>query len=173
MNSRSCERINGFHVNTEKLRDWLELMAIFGVIASLIFVGLEMRQSQRIALSAAYQARADSSMVIRMAAVESEALQSANAKRRQGQGFEDMSPEEHSAIVGLMAGNLIYLENMHYQYINGFISEEHWQTNLVELMGLLSRNAEWRHQTLQSCGYYRQSFCAEIKAAVERIESGK
>ena len=112
-------------------------------------------------------------MVIRMAAVESEALQSANAKIRQGQGFEDLSPEEHSAVVDLMAGNMIYLENMHYQYINGFISEEHWQTNRAELMGLLSRNAGWRRQQLENCGYYRQSFCAEIEAAVERIESGE
>jgi hypothetical protein len=158
-------------VNTTKFRDWLEIIGIFGVIASLIFVGLEMRQSQKIALSAAYQARSDSSMVIRMAAVESEALQSANGKFRQGQGFEDLSPEEHSAVLGLMAGNMIYLENMHYQYFNGFISEEHWQSNRAELVQLLSRNIEWRRRQLDNCRFYRQSFCAEIKAAVERIES--
>ena len=160
-------------MNTAKFRDWLEVIAIFGVIASLIFVGLEMRQSQNIALSAAYQARADSSMIIRMAAVESEAIQAARGKFSQGQGFEDLTPEEQSAIYSLMAGNMIYLENMHYQYVNGFITEEHWQTNLVELEQLLRSNAEWRRRQVEYCAVYRESFCAEIKAAIERIESGE
>jgi len=160
-------------MNTVKFRDWLEIIGIFGVIASLVFVGLEMRQSQRIALSAAYQARADSSMVIRMAAVESETLQSAKAKIRLGQRFDKLTPEELSAIEDLMAGNMIYLENMHYQYVNGFISEEHWKSNRAELMGLLSRDDGWRHREIEYCHYYRESFCAEIKAAVKQIESGE
>ena len=102
-------------MNSGSFREWLEVIGVFGVIASLIFVGLEMRQSQKIALSAAYQARSDSSMMIRMAAVESAALQSANGKLRRGQEFEDLTPEELSAVIDLMAGNMIYLENMHYQ----------------------------------------------------------
>ena len=158
-------------MDSAKLNDWMQVGGIFALVASLIFVGLEMRQSQKIALSAAYQARADSSMVIRMAAVESEALQSAKGKFRQGQGLENLSPEELSAVLDLMAGNMIYLANMHYQYVNGFISEEHWQTNRAELTSLLSRDAEWRGRQLEICGFYRQSFCAEIKAAVERIET--
>jgi hypothetical protein len=159
-------------VNPQKLKDWLEVLGIFGIIASLVFVGLEMRQSQEIALSAAYQARSDSSMEIRMAAVSAEALQSAFGKFRQGQDFADLSPEELSAVLGLMAGNMIYLENMHYQYVNGFISEEHWQTNRAELQAVLSRNAEWRRNELENCRFYRESFCSEIKDAIGRIESG-
>jgi len=112
-------------------------------------------------------------MVIRMAAVESESIQSANGKLRQGKGFEDLSSEELSAVLDLMAGNMIYLENMHYQYINGFIDEEHWETNRAELRQLLNRDAGWRNRQLEFCQYFRESFCAEIKAAVERIESSK
>lgn len=160
-------------MTTEKIRSWLEIIGIFSVVASLIFVGLEMRQSQKIALSAAYQARADSSMAIRMAAIESEALQSAWAKFRSGHGFDKLSPEERSAVESLMAGNMIYLENMHYQYINGFISKEHWQTNRAELTGLLRQDAQWRAGEIENCAYYRESFCAEIKAAVAQIESGE
>jgi len=160
-------------VTSGKLKEWLEIIGIFGVIASLVFVGLEMRQSQKIALSAAYQARSDSSMVIRMAAVESETLQSANGKLREGKEFEDLSPEELSAVIDLMAGNMIYLENMHYQYVNGFISEEHWETNRAELRQLLGRNAGWRRRQIENCRFFRESFCAEIQSAVDRIESGR
>jgi hypothetical protein len=62
---------------------------------------------------------------------------------------------------------------MHYQYLNGFISEEHWQMNLTELELLLRSNAAWRERELEFCPVYRDSFCAEIKAAVARIESGE
>lgn len=160
-------------MNSEKFREWLEIFGIFGIIASLLFVGLEMRHSQKIALSAAYQARSDSSMVIRMAVVESEALQSANGKLRQGKAFDDLSPEELSAVIALTSGNMIYLENMHYQYVNGFISEEHWETNRAELRQLLGRDKEWRQRQLAFCRFFRESFCAEIRDAVERIESGQ
>ena len=151
-------------MNSEKFREWLEIFGIFGIIASLLFVGLEMRQSQKIALSAAYQARSDSSMVIRMAVVESEALQSANGKLRQGKAFDDLSPEELSAVIALTSGNMIYLENMHYQYVNGFISEEHWETNRAELRQLLGAiknggNGNWRFAVFQRVVLCRNTGC--------------
>jgi len=40
-------------VNSEKLNDWLQLIGMAGIIGSLIFVGLELRQSQRVALNEA------------------------------------------------------------------------------------------------------------------------
>jgi len=157
------------NIDTSKFREWLEVIGIFGVIMSLIFVGLEMRQSQEIALSAAYQARADSSMEIRMAALESESLQTANAKLREGQGFESFTPEEYSAMTALMGGNLVYLENMHYQFINGFITKEHWETNRAELRGLLNRDKSWGERQLEACQYFRESFCAEMQAAMRPL----
>ncbi len=45
-------------MDTAKLNDWMQVIGIFAVVASLIFVGLQMKQTQEIALSAAYQARA-------------------------------------------------------------------------------------------------------------------
>ena len=39
------------------LDTWIQLIGIIGIIASLLFVGLEMRQSQKIALAAQQQER--------------------------------------------------------------------------------------------------------------------
>jgi len=36
-----------------RLNEWLQVAGLFGVIASLMFVGLQMKQQQEIALSAA------------------------------------------------------------------------------------------------------------------------
>ena len=44
-------------MNKINLDTWIQLLGMLGVIASLIFVGLEMRQSQRIALVSQMQER--------------------------------------------------------------------------------------------------------------------
>ena len=41
---------------------WIQLLGMVGIIASLIFVGLEMRQTQRIAIAGQQQARASANM---------------------------------------------------------------------------------------------------------------
>ena len=38
-------------MNKAKLRDWLEIVGIFAVVVSLVFVGLQMRQTQQIAIA--------------------------------------------------------------------------------------------------------------------------
>ena len=158
-------------MDSAKLNDWMQVVGIFALVASLIFVGLEMRQSHRIALSAAYQARADSSMNLRMSPLESETLQSAMASIYiQGKSLDQLSPEEYIVLRGRWNAQMAYLENMHYQYLSGFIAEEHWQTVRSELTGTLSRFPEWRREVLANCSRFRDSFCAEIQAAVERIK---
>jgi hypothetical protein len=63
-------------------KDTAELIGIAAIVASLIFVGLQMKQTQEIALSAAYQSRADSSLHIRAMPLESPELLSAITKLR-------------------------------------------------------------------------------------------
>ena len=48
-------------MNTEKLRDWLQIGGLFGVIASLVFVGLQMKLDRQIALSGVISVAAESS----------------------------------------------------------------------------------------------------------------
>jgi hypothetical protein len=38
---------------------WIQLIGMLGVLGGLVFVGLEMRQSHRIALAAQHQARSN------------------------------------------------------------------------------------------------------------------
>ena len=54
-------------MNIEKL---INVVGVLGVIASLIFVGLELRQSQQIALVAAAQARLDALAAPRLAVLQ-------------------------------------------------------------------------------------------------------
>jgi len=58
-------------MDSSKLNDWMQVVGIFAVVASLIFVGLQMKQSQDIALAAQYQARAEAAQNMMMSMQES------------------------------------------------------------------------------------------------------
>lgn len=57
-------------MDSAKLNDWLQVLGMFAVVASLIFVGLQMRQDHEIALSAIYQARAQMTIDINLASTD-------------------------------------------------------------------------------------------------------
>ena len=42
---------------TEKINDWLQIVGMVGIIGSLIFVGLQLKQSQDIAVAGQNQER--------------------------------------------------------------------------------------------------------------------
>jgi len=154
-----------------KISDWLQIVGLFGVIASLLFVGLQMKQTQDIALSAAYQARSDSSLAIRMAPLESEHLLSALTKIRMGQA-DELTPLEMTAKNNWYGSELIYVENVHYQYISGFVSEEQWNTNFEELKMIFS-DPEMRETVDQIGPVLRESYFSEIKRAIAELDSNR
>ena len=67
-------------VDTSKINEWLQVVGMFGVIASLVFVGLQLKQTQQIALSNTYQARNDATVESLVAAMGSPEFLSASAK---------------------------------------------------------------------------------------------
>lgn len=46
--------------NLDELNDWLQVVATIGVIASIIFLGLELRQNSDLMKAQIYQSRMDS-----------------------------------------------------------------------------------------------------------------
>lgn len=112
-------------MNSNPKRDWLQIIGQFGVVASLIFVGLQMKQDQEIALSAAYQARTATLIEFLTTLATDEVTRSALVKITTG--TSDLTPEERvAAIVISMAGREL-MQNSHYQYSQGYLDEEHWQ----------------------------------------------
>ena len=124
-------------MDSTKLNHWLQIIGIFGVIASLIFVGLQLKQSHEIAVSAAYQARADAANDINLTALNTPEFTSAFAKVM-ARDYESITPEELVAYETYLGANILMYENQHQQYLMGFLPEEHWSRNLAELHCLLS-----------------------------------
>lgn len=119
-------------MNSTRLKDWLEVIGIFAVFASLIFVGLQMRQTHKISLSQAYQSRTSAAAEWNSALAANPAALSALRKAANG-AENDISDEEHDALRRSLHGVIYLYDNAHYQYQQGFVSDEFWATTRASL----------------------------------------
>lgn len=107
----------------------VQLLGMLGIIISLIFVGLEMRQSQRIAIAGQYQARAAMNAASIQAAIEAGIDFSAQSRLSQSNLTSEEQVQQRNFT------NLAYtrIENDYYQYQQGLIDEETWEKKLFSI----------------------------------------
>jgi hypothetical protein len=168
-------------MDSAKLNDRIQVVGIFAVVASLIFVGLQMKQSHEIAVADQYQDRADAALDFYLALMQSD-----QALTMTGKDFSDavksgrapvpiMNSLESEGPEGVAMRHLIYrsyitkLDNYHFQYENGFLSEEAWQAFRLRLKLLLSRDI-YAALYSQMSGQFRPSFhdiCSQIMAEID------
>ena len=156
-------------MDSAKLNDWMQVVGIFAVVASLVFVGLQMQQSHKIALSAAYQSRA--AMVIEMTSARA-ANENGLAAWRAGDSasIDALSPLEVQAGTLLALGLLTAYDNALYQHESGFVSDEFWVTVREDLKGamrmlFLRRYFEARRYRMRS------SFEAVFDEIIKELDS--
>ena len=141
-------------MDQHKLSAWLQIVGMFGVIASLLFVGLQMKQSHEIARSATYQARSQMAVDQFLAASGNPQFTSATAKLYSGE-FDTITPEELVALEYDFAANVVIWENQYYQFESGFFPEEHWLKNFKDMKCMFSSPI---HQGLLEGWDFRPSF---------------
>ena len=137
-------------MNIEKvsLDSWIQLMGMLSVLAGLVFVGLEMQQSQRIAIAGQQQERASEEMQNFRSFLEA-GYDLDFIARQEGNIFEEMTSEE--SIARRSFGQIYWYvaENDFIQYQNGLMSDEVFEAkkrNVEYLLGLcdLRDIFEWR-----------------------------
>ena len=114
-----------------KVNAFIQLFGIFGIIDSLLFVGLKMRQLQQIAIAGHYQARASMNAASIQAAIEAGIDFSAQS----GLSKSSLSPEEQVQQRNFTNPAYTRIENDYYQYQQRLIDEETWAKN-YSLSGL-------------------------------------
>lgn len=119
-------------MDSGKVNEWLQIIGTFGVVASLIFVGMQMKQTQEIALANTYNARASLTVEANSNVIGTPQHFSARAKIYSGRRNE-LTAEEYVAMLHELYSFLTMLENNHYQYEMGFLPEEHWRKNLADM----------------------------------------
>ena len=107
---------------------WIQLLGMVGIIASLIFVGLEMRQTQRIAIAGQQQARASANMDLLNAFIESGFDHQAIVW--DGTFDYDLSGEEIIFRNSLHSAWHMY-ENDFYSYTQGLMDDSTWSAKLA------------------------------------------
>jgi hypothetical protein len=152
-------------MNSQKINDWLQIVGLFGVIGSLIFVGLQLRQTQAIALSETYYNRTATSIDMNVGVLSSPEALSGISKIYRNE-FDELTMPEAVALEYLIANSLTTLENNHLQYQAGFLSQEHWDKNLKELDCTLTVPL---FREVATYWNFRDSFSALIADAMQKI----
>lgn len=152
-------------MNSQKLNDWLQIVGLFGVIGSLVFVGLQLKQTQAIALSQTYQNRTATTVAIHAGVLSSPEALSGLSKIYSNK-FDQLTMPEAVALEYLVVTSLVTLENNHVQFQQGFLSEEHWQRNLKELKCTLTVPL---FRDIATAWDFRESFQEVISNALQEI----
>jgi hypothetical protein len=111
----------------EQIQDWLQIIGLLGVIASLVFVGFEIKQSRDIAKAQMYQHRTELDMQMRTDRFPPEQVYLAFDKRWAGL---PTTQNEDLAIRMSYMKNLLYWECNHQLYKMGLLDQEHWEVSL-------------------------------------------
>lgn len=123
--------------------DWksiAELIGIFAIVASLVFVGLQMRQSQEIALSQTHSVRSGTVIGQIMSVAENPYYLSALAKRAAGNA-DQITPVEHQALSQIANAAIYSIEDAFYQNRKGFLPDERWEASRETLRWFMTGDA--------------------------------
>lgn len=148
---------------TEKINDWLQIVGMAGVIGSLIFVGLQLKQSQDIAVSNQYQARLDSVIAAKGNLLQSEAFIAAMRKVESGEPLGSVDFLVLDLAIGQAFDNW---ESNHFQYVSGYVDEEHWQAierEIEQSFSVFHVSKYWDENSHS----YRDSFAAVVDSLIE------
>ena len=110
-------------MNKVSIDVWIQLIGMLGVLGGLLFVGLEMRQSQLIAIGAQQQARAELRAQILIAPFEG----NIDAARVAFLDWEEMTDDQKLARGMLQQYRWNTLENNFFQNNLGLLSADTWE----------------------------------------------
>lgn len=146
-------------MNSENTRLAVEIVGIVAIVASLIFVGLQMRQTHEIALVTLTQMRSDASRELAVAQIGSEPILAIDAKIEAG---EALTPYE--AMTRSLLPFIFYnqFENSHFLYSKGYITEEQWQSDLVAIRFFTHTQPSYSRYWADQKQIFRASYVEEI-----------
>ena len=149
-----------------KAASWKEIAELVGmaaIVASLVFVGLEMRQTRKLAMAAAYQARTDSELAITFATLQSGINTEIISKIVAG---TELTDEEYRTFRLLLEARLSYWENAHYQWENDLLTDEFWNAN-VDSMKAFVLNQHAHRYWQGSRHLWRETFRSTVDQVLD------
>ncbi len=134
-------------MDSDKLNDWMQVVGIFAVVVSLIFVGFQLKQSQDIAIAAQNQERQSVAFDYYASLIQvDEIVDYYGAQHREHLDANfDIENRRSDRMVGLSyirsRMRLSIFDNNHFQFQSGFMTAESWQPYLYLAKTTCSRGA--------------------------------
>ena len=140
---------------------WIQLLGMVGVLGGLVFVGLEMQQTQQIEIAGQTQARNQQQLdfFLGVLTTENEALRTTMRGSIVQLDYADLPQEEADVLRDVRTYRSITLQNAFQQYSVGLLPEDVWQQVEQRILGA------WG-----SCSF-RPSFSGVIPSFREYLES--
>jgi hypothetical protein len=113
-------------MKSEKIKDIAELVGIFAIVVSLVFVGLEVRQSAAATRGATQQALSDSAREASAALAADKVSAELTLRFFNSKDWSGFSEDERFRVVLLFTSMLRVYENAHYQWREGNLAPEVW-----------------------------------------------
>lgn len=163
----------------DAFRGWLEVIGIFGLVASLVFVGIQIRQDREIAKASMYQARSEMlSQAMASAAGNTEAI-AVLAKAAYGDANQEIFDEGIKAsltaqeyLLGLFQVRSIFAltDNSFHQYQEGFLPRAHWVGVRSTVKNFAAENLLYRRILESSLDDMNPALRDEFVAIFEEID---
>ena len=119
-------------MNSAKLNDWMQVIGIFAVVISLVFVGFQLKQSQEIAVAGQNQERHSVAIEYYAAQVEIEEMVDAYGANHRDHLDQSVGIENgrSNRLIGLAyiksRMRLSIYDNNHFQFEAGFMTKDSW-----------------------------------------------
>jgi|APSaa5957512493_1039668.scaffolds.fasta_scaffold71528_2 hypothetical protein len=151
-------------MNDVRKRNWIEITGLLGIIASLIFVGYQIKLSRDIASAETYQNFMSMIVEIQLTGVTHEALAQALVKDRLDE--EELSYYEQYIIWRWLETFMTAKDSLLTQYRLGLVSDELWEVErkvISSQMGWACFIDFWEGAS----GSYTEDFANEVESALE------
>ena len=151
-------------MDSAKLNDWMQVVGIFAVVVSLIFVGFQLKQSQDIAIAGQNQER--QSVAFDYYAWQGQVDELVDGYGARHSEHLDVSIGSENSrsdrIIGLAyirsRMRLSIYDNNHFQYQSGFMTMESWQPYLNLTKYVCSEDRDEGKIMLNHGNQFREGF---------------
>ena len=110
----------------EVMQDLIQFLGMIGIIGSLIFVGLQMQQTQRIAIAGQVQARTEMFVNRIMSGLEGN-LDAARLFNIDRFDYDELNEEEQLIARQMYSWIGYMIENNYFQYQMGLMADDYWE----------------------------------------------
>ena len=153
------------------------------VVVSLIFVGLELRQSQQIAIATQYQSRIGFNLDF-FNSMDEQDLRDMGDRTKRRVNDSSISAELKQELLQMDAASLgraavaarkiLYIfDNNHYQYRAGFFDEEAWRATRRRIKIVMKERPIMQVEIVGRSFQWRESLHHEFQQILKELEKGE